>query len=102
MRQIAVTHIPKKQELVRFLLPVMEAELEHEANPGLIRRHRNVDLREHCGKCQTSVLFSAAVYVWLTGDGLHGRLLLDVTFLLRLDVPPLWVGIMWPMPRFHN
>jgi hypothetical protein len=86
---------------MRFLLPVMEAELLHEAKPDLIRRHHHVDLCEHCGESSIgSLLFPR--YFWLTGDRLYNRFMLDIDFLFRLDVSQLWMGILPTVPQFYN
>jgi len=91
----------QKQELVGFLLPVMEAELLHEGKPDMIRRHRHVDLREHCGESSVGFFLFSKIF-WLIVDGLNNRLMLDVNFLFQLDVSQLWMGILPTVRQFYN
>jgi hypothetical protein len=73
-----------QSEIAPFLLSLLQAEVEHEAQPDLIRRHRHPDVRDLCGK--------RYVYVSPTMDLIGYRLLLDITVFGGVDVSILWVG----------
>jgi len=46
----AILLITLQGRLAPFLLKLLQAELEHEAKPNLIRRHRDPDVRDTCGE----------------------------------------------------
>jgi hypothetical protein len=82
----AILLITLQGRLAPFLLKLLQAELEHEAKPNLIRRRRDPDVRDTCGELLYFIILCIKLIIV--------RLLLDLVVFRRMDVSVLWVGSM--------
>jgi hypothetical protein len=82
----AILLITLQGRLAPFLLKLLQAELGHEANPDLIRRRRDPDVRDTCGELLCFIILCIRLKIV--------RLLLDLAVFRGMDVSVLWVGSM--------